>query len=90
MKHVLVRVRPKSSLTCFVENEIILNPIDMDSNWLDQKREVLCKEGVKIIIGYPSVLTAMVNYCREKGDSMKDYSLEGIISLLRRLPEKIE
>jgi len=85
MKHVLVRVRPKRRLTCFIENEIIFNPIGMDINWLDQKREVLLKEGVKIIIGYPSVLTALANYCREKGDSMEDFSLEGIISIAEPL-----
>ena len=85
MKHVLVRVRPKSRWTCFIENETIFNPIGMDREWLAQKREVLRNNGVKIFIGYPSVLAALAKFSQEKGDSKNNYSLQGIISIAESL-----
>ena len=85
MKHVLVRVRPKSRLTCFIENEIIFNPIGVDKTWLARKRKVLRNQGVKIIIGYPSILAALAKFSQEKGDSKDDFSLGGIISIAEPL-----
>ena len=85
MKHVLVRVRPKSRLICFIENETIFNPIGMDRDWLAQKREILLKKSIKIIIGYPSVLTSLAKFSREKDDGKDDFFLEGIISIAEPL-----
>jgi len=80
VKHAYIRVTDsKSKLKLFLQNELLIDPTNMNRNWFETYRNKL-KNGYKVIIGYPSTLTALARYCIEKGDTSNDFSIEGIIT----------
>jgi len=87
MKHILVRARPKSALKLLAENEILIRPIGMDSGWFKSQWQLLTKQRIKFIIGYPSVLAALAIYYKNNYSSAEPFICEGIISYAEPLFE---
>lgn len=80
MKHVLIGAKERSTLTLLLQNQIFMKPSILDTDWLEEQREVLLKQKIKIIIGYPSVIRALAEYCKSKGDNSKKFSIKSIIA----------
>jgi len=80
IKHAYARVtKSKSKLKLFLQNQLLIDPTNMNIDWFARYRNEL-KKGYKVIIGYPSTITALAKYCLKKGDSSKDFSLQGVIT----------
>jgi len=79
----------KSKLKKFLQNEIIMNPKNLDQNWIKEKAEILKKKKIKYMVGYTSALTSIAKFCHLRGDNPEDFSLEGIITISETLfPEE--
>jgi phenylacetate-CoA ligase len=90
-KHAYVSVRvprSKSKFTFFMQNEIPMNPTVIDEEWLEKQRQVLLHKGVKVFIGYPSVIGALAEYCRAKGDGSRSFCLKAIITTSESLNDR--
>lgn len=93
MKHGFIRAtHPKSKATLLLQNEIHMNPTDLSDGKLAEFRSQV-KE-MKSIIGFPSTLYEIAQYCERQGDTPEDFELVGIIStaepLLQNQKDKIE
>ncbi len=80
MKHGYIRVTKKSDLSLFLQNQHLMNPINLDNTWLEAQRNDLKKKKLKVIIGYPSAMTALGHYCKERGDRPEEFNLTSFIS----------
>jgi phenylacetate-CoA ligase len=70
-------------------NQAIMNPTHMTEEWLSQQRDMLIRERVKLVVSFPSVLTALAAYCKARGDTPAQYSLRGIIATAELLREEV-
>jgi phenylacetate-CoA ligase len=84
-KHAYVRSTPKDRFTLFVQNEVMVIPTVFDEGWLEKQRQVLLHEGVKVFIGFPSVIGALAEYCRSKGDGPHSFCLQAVITTAESL-----
>src|SRR5699024_8140037 len=88
IKHAYPRVtKAKSKFKLFLQNELLIDPTNMSEGWFEDTRNEL-KKGYKIIIGYPSTISMIARYSLEKGDTHKDYSINGIICMAEPLVEE--
>lgn len=88
IKHAYARVtKAKSKFKLFLQNELLIDPTNMSEGWFEDTRNEL-KKGYKIIIGYPSTISMIARYSLEKGDTHKDYSINGIICMAEPLVEE--
>jgi phenylacetate-CoA ligase len=79
------RTKTKSKLTLFMQNEILMKPVFLDEEWLGNQRQILLQKRVRVIIGYPSVIGSLAEYCRAKGDGPHSFHLEAIITMAESL-----
>jgi len=94
MRYAQVRVYPRSKWLLFMQNGALMNPSTIDERWLEQQRQSLKSQKIRFIIGYPSAVGPLAEYCRMKGDRPDDFLIEGIItgaeSLTSVAKEKLE
>jgi len=89
MKHAYVRVtNKKGAIILFIQNEVLMNPTVMDTEWLARQRSLLLNDDIKVIIGYPSSIGAIATYCSSKGDKPDTFHLRGVISSAQPLSER--
>jgi len=79
MRYAQVRVEPRGRWRLFMQNGVFMNPSVMDKNWLAEQRQVLKNERIEFIVGYPSAIMPIAEYCRSEGDKPEDFVLKGII-----------
>lgn len=80
-KHLINAVGvKKSKLKLFFQNELISNPMHMDSAWLEEQRKLLQSKRIIVYIGYASAITHFANFCKLRGDDPKLFNLKGIIA----------
>lgn len=79
IKHAYTRMMQKSIIKSFMQNQILMNPTNMNQKWLKKQRKKL-KKRCKIIIGYPSTISSLAKYCIEQGDTPKDFFVKGVIT----------
>ncbi len=90
IKHAYVRVtKAKSKLKLFMQNEILMCPVNITEQWLEQQRQLLHRKKIKVIIGYPSTLDAIIRYCKKKGDSPKNFSIISVITSAEPLYDNV-
>ncbi len=70
----------KSNLKLRIQNEHFLFSRVIDEEWLKTSREILKKEKIKVLIGFPTAISAIAKYCYDCGDTEKDFSIEGVIT----------
>ncbi|MFY9115106.1 MAG: hypothetical protein WAO23_07715 [Dethiobacteria bacterium] len=94
VKHALVRISPKNKLSLLMQNQIIMNPTNMDERWFERQRNILKRNLIEVIVGFPSVIGPLAEYCRSRGDHPDNFSLKGILltgdPLTEAVREKIE
>ena len=87
MRYAQVRVEPRGRLLLFMQNGVFMNPTVIDEDWLEKQRQLLKNDGVEFIVGYPSAIMPIAEYCRSKGDKPGDFVLKGIITVSEVLSE---
>jgi phenylacetate-CoA ligase len=88
-RHAFVRVRDKSKLKLFMQNRIKVNPAVIDAEWMEEQRQMMLREEMKVFIGYPSVLSSLAEYCKARNDSPNSFRLGAIITIAEPLGERI-
>lgn len=87
--HAYVRVTDaKSNFRLFLQNEILMNPKQLNDEWLSEQVEILNKKKLTGIVGYPSSIAAIAHKAIEEGYSSRDFSLKGIITMGETLKEE--
>lgn len=80
-KHAYLRARvDKSKAKLFMQNQYYIYTRIIDDKWLKSSREILKKEKIKILIGFPTAIATIAQYCHECGDTYTDFSIEGVIT----------
>jgi phenylacetate-CoA ligase len=80
MKHALVRISRKNRIALVAHNQVVMNPLRLDTSWLAKQRRMLMNEKIEIIIGFPSVIGPLASHCEAAGYTPEDFNLKGIIT----------
>jgi|SRR5690625_535741 len=76
--HAFIRGVSKGKLNLLLQNEIHIDPTKLDESSLEAIRKKV--KGTKYIIGFPSVILSLIQYCEKMGDTSKDFKMLGIIT----------
>ncbi|MCF6460851.1 phenylacetate--CoA ligase family protein [Clostridium sp. Cult3] len=80
-KHAYLRARVnKSRLKLIMQNEYYIYTRVIDDNWLKNARDIIKDKKVKVLIGFPTAISAVAQYCNEQGDVSEDFSIIGVIT----------
>jgi phenylacetate-CoA ligase len=80
-RHAYVRVTSaKSPLRLYLQNEVLMNPSRISTEWLASCRTTLHKGGIRAVIGYPSAIGAIAAYCQARGDDPSHFELQSVIT----------
>ena len=89
MKHAYVMVtNTKGAIKRLMQNEVVINPTIMDTEWLARQRSLLLNSDIKFLIGRPSSMGEIATYCSRKGDKPDSFHLRGVISTAESLSER--
>ena len=89
VKHMYIRsVVHKSAFKQYLQNEYYLGCKNLDGSFFQRARDVLKKKRVKVIIGFPTAISMIADYCNNEGDTPSDYTIRGIISSSENLSEQ--
>lgn len=89
VKHMYIRsVVHKSAFKQYLQNEHYLGCKDLDECFLQRAREVLKKKQVKVIIGFPTAISMIADYCLKAGDAGASYSIKGVVTSSENLSEQ--
>lgn len=81
MKHAYLRgVINKSKLKLKIQNEHFLFSRIIDDEWMKSCREVIKKKKIKVLIGFPTAISMVAQYCHEQGDTPKNFAIIGVIT----------
>ena len=75
MKHALIRATSKGKLIQWAQNQVWVDPTQCDEPFKAGLREQLLNNSIRVVIGYPSVMADVAEYCKRKGDSSSDFPL---------------
>ena len=79
--HAYIKVTDiKSKFKLFVQNEILMNPKKLTTDWIDEQVNILSKKNLTGIIGVPSAISAIAHRAKEKNLSKENFQLKGIVS----------
>ncbi len=71
----------KSKLRLLQQNELLVNPVKIDNAWLCQQRQILQHGSFTALIGYPSAISALVEFCHSKGDTANAFRIGVVITV---------
>ena len=77
MRYLQVRARNPSRLQRFIHNEEVVDPTHMTLEWYRRGRALLRDSGIQFLMGYPSAIHALAEYCRNQGDGPDSFQLLG-------------
>jgi len=77
MRYLQVRARNPGRLQRFLHNEEVVDPTHMTPEWYRRGRALLRDSGVRFIMGYPSAIHALAEYCRNQGDGPASFQIHG-------------
>jgi phenylacetate-CoA ligase len=81
MRHMLIRATRKPKWKLLLQNEVWVDPTHWDDALRASMRaRLLGGGGVRVAIGYPSVMADLAAYCQEKGDTRNDFRLRSYIA----------
>lgn len=79
MKHAYCTVFKKSPIKVLLQNEVQLFTGKMDKIWLENSRHILKNDNIRFMVGYPSTLGVLADYCMSKDDHAGCFKLVGIV-----------
>ncbi len=77
MRYLQVRARNPSRLQRFLHNEEVVDPTHMTAEWYRHGRALLRDSGIRFLMGYPSAIHALAEYCRGQGDDPHSFRILG-------------
>ena len=77
MRYLQVRARNPSRLKRFIHNEEVVDPTHMTPEWYRHGRALLRDSGIQFLMGYPSAIHGLAEYCRDQGDGPDSFQLLG-------------
>jgi len=80
MRHMLIRATPKSRLKQWAQNQVWVDPTKWNDDLRRSVRRTLLSGKVRVVIGYPSIVSDLAAYCQSKGNTPKDFGLLAYIS----------
>jgi phenylacetate-CoA ligase len=89
VRHAYFSVNSKSKSTALLQNEFQLNPTFLDPSKLEAQRQALQRKKLPLIIGYPSAMGALAEYCRAKGDGPTSFGVQAIVCFAEPLAESV-
>lgn len=75
----------KSKLKLWLQNEVFFAAKDLDEAFLKRSRLRLLKGDIPILIGFPSAIARVAQYCIDQGDKPNDFKIEGVITCSENL-----
>ncbi len=87
-KHVNIVTRKKTKFQQYIENQVMVNAIFMDNQWLERQRVLLKKKNVRVIVAHPSALIPIAEYCESQKDTPDEFSFRSIITIAEPLYDK--
>ncbi len=90
MRYGLLSVnRAKPAWKRYLQNEVYLNPSRLDERWFVTARRMLQRREVRFLIGQPSVMSALAQYCSSAGAGPDAFAIEGAITLGETLTDSM-
>jgi phenylacetate-CoA ligase len=78
-------VLPKSSLKLFLQNETFICCKVLGEDFLIEARMLIKERKLKILIGFPSAIAMVAQFCIDKGDNPCEFAVEGVITFAENL-----
>jgi len=75
-----VTVHPGGSARLRRLNGFLVDPSVIDAAWLESTRRLLRDEQIEFVIGYPSSIGPLAEYCRTGGDDPRAFRVRAVIS----------
>lgn len=79
-RHAYVVAKKKGRVKLLLQNEVLMNPAIMDEAWLARQRRCLCSRGIRVMIGYPSAILRLAEYCADQGNRPRDFAIKAIFA----------
>lgn len=78
----------KSKLKLWLQNETYICSKILGQGFLEKNRLLLRKKKLKILMGFPSAIVLLAQFCIEQGDKPTDFSINGVITYAENLTKK--
>lgn len=89
MKHAYFRSNPpKSRLKFLIQNEYFFASKILDTAFAENARQQLLHKRIKVIIGFPSAIAFLADYCLKNQDKSSQFAIEGVISCSENLTKQ--
>ncbi|HVN77219.1 MAG TPA: hypothetical protein VMT19_12955 [Thermoanaerobaculaceae bacterium] len=75
-----VTVHPSGSARLRRLNGFLVDPSVIDGAWLEATRRLLTEERIEFVIGYPSSIGPLAEYCRTRGDDPAAFRVRAVVS----------
>jgi phenylacetate-CoA ligase len=75
-----VTVDPRGSVRLPGFNGFLVDPSVIDEAWLEAQRRLVKEARIAFIVGYPSSIKPLADYCRARGDGPGDFRLRGVVA----------
>jgi phenylacetate-CoA ligase len=72
----------------FLQNQVIINPTRLTEDWLAEQRQLLRREPIEMVVGFPSAFAAIAAHCQAAGDTPSDFSLRAVVTMGEPLREE--
>lgn len=81
IKHAYLRARlQKSNFKLRLQNQYYIYTRTINNDWFANARKIIKEKKVRVLIGFPTAISMLAQYCREIGDTPKDFSIIGVIT----------
>ncbi len=88
VKHALCMSNPrKSAFKYWLQNETLVASKNLDEAFLIRGRMLLRRRKIRVLIGFPSAIALLAQYCIDQGDSPSDFGVEGVITCSENLTD---
>ena len=75
-----ITVHPGGSARLRQLNGFLVDPSVINEEWLETTRRLLKENRVAFIVGYPSSVRPLADFCRARGDKPHDFNLRGVVA----------
>lgn len=89
IKHAFFRtVLHKSKLILWLQNEIHIPSKVLGQGFLAQSRFLIKKKKIKLLMGFPSAIVLLAQFCIDQGDKPADFAISGVITYAESLTKR--
>jgi phenylacetate-CoA ligase len=89
IKHAFFRtVLHKSKLKLWLQNEIHIPSKVLGQDFLEQSRFLIKKKKIRLLMGFPSAIVLLAQFCIDQGDQQTDFAIKGVITYAENITKK--